>query len=226
MCDADDPRQPAPPEGASSSPPPGPSPCGDRPAWKGPRVTGNLQALRPGGEGTRPGLPAGGAERPGPLRPGSHGDQHSCDFKASGGLWNIVHTPAGGYGRRPCPFMCPLWVVKGWCAGGLPPCQPPLPPTVSLCLSFIVHSYLSPCPCLALVQSPRPCLLKLLLAFPDLLPLARNVILLAGLPRAWPGPSPGQPKGGTLPARQSLAARLWGAEGLWSSGGTVPSRPL
>lgn len=34
--------------------PPGPSPCGDRPAWKGPRVTGNLQALRPRGGGDPP----------------------------------------------------------------------------------------------------------------------------------------------------------------------------
>lgn len=49
-------------------------------------------------------------------------------------------------------------------------CQTP-PPTVSFCLSFIVHSYLSPSPLPTLTADPKTItFFKLLLAFPDLLP--------------------------------------------------------
>lgn len=59
--------------------------------------------------------------------------------------------------------------------------------------------------------------LKLLLAFPDLLPQAQKVTLLAGLVRAWLGPQPRMVGGGgvVLPVQQRpRAAQLLEGKGL------------
>lgn len=92
------------------------------------------------------------------------------------------------------------------------PCQPP-----PLCLSLPLFY----CPLLSSsLPTPHPGAdpetitpSKLLLAFPDLLPQARKVTLLAGLGRAWLGPQPGMAGagggGGILPAQwRPRAAQL------------------
>lgn len=76
-------------------------------------------------------------------------------------------------------------------------CQHPPPATVSFCLFFY-------CPLLSFsLPMPHPgadrktiTFFKLLLAFPDLLPLAQKVTLLVGLVRAWLEPQPGMAREG------------------------------
>lgn len=165
ICATNDPHGLHHPEGAASSPAPGPSPRGGCP---GPGQTTCHRKPR-GSEAQRrrgpaPGLPACGAERLGPLRPGLPTDgsvptvtSTAVVSEASGGAWKIIYRPGGGDKAAVEPVYVPSMGHKDMARPG------PRPPPTSaahphcLRLSFIVHSYLSPCPRPALVQGPRPC---------------------------------------------------------------------
>lgn len=100
-----------------------------------------------------------------------------------------VHVPFMGHKEMALP-------------GATLPCQPP-----PHCL-FLPTFY---CPLLSLsLPTPHPsadpktvAFSKLSLAFPDLLPQAGKVSLLAELGRAGLGPRPGMPKGETMPASRA-----------------------
>lgn len=83
---------------------------------------------------------------------------HRCVSEASGGPWMIIYRSEVEIRLLPMPVYVPFEGYKEMApVGAMLLCQrPPPPTTVSFCLSFIAHSYLSSSPSPTLVQSPRP----------------------------------------------------------------------